>query len=588
MTLKDEVAAWIAADPDADCRAELTSLAARAETDPEAEAELADRFAGTLQFGTAGLRGQMAAGPNRMNRAVVMRAAYGLIDYLKTKVDTPVVVIGNDARHHSREFALDTAAIVTAAGGRALLLPTQWPTPLLAYSVRHLKADAGVMVTASHNPAADNGYKVYLGGRLVTDPERGAQIVPPYDTDIAAKIATAPPANAIPRAEGWTDLTDDVMESYVAAIAEGPSPAAQIRIVHTAMHGVGSAPALAALARAGFTDVVSVEEQREPDPDFPTVSFPNPEEPGAIDLAKALGAKVSADVVIASDPDADRCAVAVDDPRTGWRMLQGDELGAVLGETVARDLAGRDGAPSGTDAATPATVTPATPTGPVSAPSPVIPPTLVNSIVSSRQLGRIAAAHHVAHRVTLTGFKWMGRVPGLVFAYEEAIGYCPRPDLVRDKDGLATAVLVARLVAQLKAEGRTVVDLLDDLARQHGLYLTSQLAVRFTDLGQIPVTMARLRAQPPTALAGNPVTRLVDLADGFEWLPPTDGLLLATDRDDRVIVRPSGTEPKIKCYLEVVSPVAPEASFDDLTRLRAAAGDRLAAIERDVGAALAG
>ncbi len=549
MTLMDEVTAWIAADPDEDCRQELRLLADRSETDQAALAELTDRFAGTLQFGTAGLRGQMAAGPNRMNRAVVMRAAKGLIDYLNSQVASPLVVIGNDARHHSRQFALDTAAIVTAAGGRALLLPDQSPTPLLAYAVRHLGADAGVMVTASHNPPRDNGYKVYLGGRLVTDPERGAQIVPPYDAAIAARIAAAPPADQIARAEGWTDLGEEVLQGYVAAIAEGPAPEAAIRIVHTAMHGVGSRPALMALERAGFTDIHSVAAQQAPDPDFPTVAFPNPEEPGAIDLALALAAEVEPDVVIANDPDADRCAVAVKDPRSGWRMLHGDELGSVLGE----DAAGRAG-----------------------------DGLLVNSVVSSRQLAAIAESHQVAYARTLTGFKWMGRVPGMAYAYEEAIGYCVRPDLVHDKDGLSTAVAVARLVARLKAQGRTIVDLLDDLAHRHGLYLSSQLAHRFADLDQIGATMTKLRATPPETLAGSPVTASADLSEGYDGLPPTDGVLLLTADDDRVIIRPSGTEPKVKCYLEVIRPVDPQASFDRLTLVRQEAASRLEAIKDDL------
>lgn len=554
-----QVAAWIDADPDEASREELTVLVAQAQDNREAGAELADRFAATLQFGTAGLRGAMAAGPNRMNRAVVMGAAKGLVDYLNTHVDRPRVVIGNDARHHSRQFALDTAAIVTAAGGEALLLPDQVPTPLLAYAVRHLNADAGVMVTASHNPAIDNGYKVYLGGRMVSDPEAGCQIVPPYDADIAACIAVAPPANQIARAEGWTDVGGEVLESYIAAISaplpsdgeDFPSPA--IRIVHTAMHGVGSAPALEALSRAGFSTVVPVLAQETPDPDFPTVSFPNPEEPGAIDMALSLASQISADVVIANDPDADRCAVAVKDPRKGWRMLHGDELGAILGEDIARQGSGG---------------------------------VLVNSIVSSRHLSAIAARYGVSHVNTLTGFKWMGRVPGLAYAYEEAIGYCVRPDLVHDKDGLSCAVAVARLVARLKAEGKTIIDLLDDLARRDGLYLSSQLSARFEDLSQIGETMARLRQTPPQSLAGIPIGTVVDLGNGYEGLPPTDGILLLTRDHDRVIVRPSGTEPKVKSYLEVILPVDPQATFNDITDVRRTAEHRLAAIKEDLNSVL--
>jgi phosphomannomutase len=571
--LRDKVTRWIKDDPDEDTRAELAALAVAATDDPAAQVELADRFAADLQFGTAGLRGAMAAGPNRMNRAVVIRAARGLIDYLLAELPgepTPVVVIGNDARHHSRQFALDTAAVITAAGGQALLLPTELPTPVLAYAVRALGADAGVMVTASHNPPADNGYKVYLGGRTVSEPERGVQIVPPYDAAIAAAIAATGSAADIARAEsGWTDLGDDLHERYIADISAPPAgpaePGAPIRIVHTAMHGVGSATALAALGRAGFDTIVPVADQQRPDPDFPTVHFPNPEEPGAIDLALVTARDVLADVVIANDPDADRCAVAVPDPRTGWRMLHGDELGSILGEDVARSLKTQPAAVDGDTA---------------------LGPILVNSVVSSRQLEAIARSYGVAHATTLTGFKWMGRVPGLAFAYEEAIGYCVRPDLVRDKDGLSTAVAVARLVSRLKAEERTVIDLLDDLARRHGLYLTGQLSARFTDLDQIPATMAKLRQTPPSSLAGSPVKAVVDLAEGYEGLPPTDGILLLTSANDRVVVRPSGTEPKVKCYLEVVLPVDSDASFEALTGVRGEAQARLETIKSELNAAL--
>ena len=593
--LETAVEEWIAADVDPSSVEELRTLLARSSTDPDALAELGDRFKAGLQFGTAGLRGAMAAGPNRMNRAVVIRAAKGLIDYLSGHVDVPRVVIGNDARHHSREFALDTAGVVTAAGGQAYLLPDPVPTPVLAYAVRALNADAGVMVTASHNPAADNGYKVYLGGRMVPDNERGVQIVPPHDAQISHMIDAAPPANQIPRSEGWTDVDAPVVltqsgsldqpvppvvltqsgsldqpvspviltqsgspapvqglvHRYLEAISSGPQPGAQIKIVHTAMHGVGSPIALSSLARAGFTDVVSVGAQRDPDPDFPTVSFPNPEEPGAIDMAIALAKDVNADVVIANDPDADRCAVAVPDPRTGWRMLHGDELGAVLAE----ELAGTTGV-------------------------------FTNSVVSSRQLEVIASEQGRDYVRTLTGFKWMGRVKGLAYAYEEAIGYCVRPDIVRDKDGLSTAVLVAQLVSRLASQGKTIIDLLDDLARRHGLYLTSQLSVRCTDLSEIPQVMKRLRTHPLKTLVGSDVTQTIDLNQGWEGLPPTDGIMMITAKNDRVVVRPSGTEPKVKCYLEVVRPVEADASFDDLTEIRASARDRLDLIKTDLQKAL--
>ena len=599
--LLGRVQEWLATDPDPETRDELAALAHAAglpiagtqlDLAPEAAlAELEDRFAGTLQFGTAGLRGQMAAGPNRMNRAVVIRAARGLADYLNQRRDAewgggrrPRVVIGNDARHHSRRFALDSAAVMTAQGVEVLLLPSELPTPVLAFAVRELDADAGVMVTASHNPALDNGYKVYLGGRCVPDPERGVQIVPPYDAQIAACIAAAPDAGEIEMTKpgSWAEIGDSLPQAYIAAIVGGPNlpgvppeaPASDIRIVHTAMHGVGSGVALEALRRSGFLDVVPVPEQQQPDPDFPTVSFPNPEEPGAINMALALAKQVDADVVVANDPDADRCAVAINDPRSGWRMLHGDELGSILGADAASRVA-EEKAVRAEAGAKPRLRLVGAPTA---------EGVLVNSIVSSRLLGRIAQANGLPHENTLTGFKWMGRVPGLAFAYEEAIGYCVRPDIVRDKDGLSTVVSVARLVARLKATGRTITDLLDDLARTHGLYLTGQLSVRFDDLALIPAIVQRLREAPPTELAGSAVTTVADLAKGYDGLPPTDGILMLTARDDRVIVRPSGTEPKVKCYLEVVCPAAPDASFADLTALRAEASARLEALKADLRA----
>jgi phosphomannomutase len=336
-----------------------------------------------------------------------------------------------------------------------------------------------------------------------------------------------------------------MMESYVAAISAGPPPAHRLRIVHTAMHGVGSAPALAALARAGFTEVIPVTAQQRPNPDFPTVAFPNPEESGAIDMAMQTAVTTKADLVIANDPDADRLAVAIPDPRTGWRMLHGDELGALLAGEAGDGI-------------------------------------LVNSVVSSRLLAAIAADMGREYVRTLTGFKWMGRVPGMGFAYEEAIGYCVRPDLVRDKDGLSAAVAVARLAARCKAEGRGLTDVLDDLARRHGLYLNGHMSVRFADVAAIPVVMETLRADPLTYLAARSITQVVDLSTGWEGLPPTDGMMFFTDRNDRLVIRPSGTEPKLKCYLEVIEPVDPSASYDAVTYARGQARGRLSAIRLDL------
>ncbi|MCL1900145.1 MAG: phospho-sugar mutase [Promicromonosporaceae bacterium] len=589
-SLFDQARQWIADDVDAADQVELGALLtdAMAETPNEGQhlAELRDRFVGTLQFGTAGLRGAMAAGPNRMNRAVVIKAAAGLGNYLLGATPAgapPKVVIGFDARHHSVDFAEDSAAVLTALGCEVSLLPAPLPTPLLAFLVRHLAADAGVMVTASHNPAADNGYKVYLGGRIVTDAGQGAQIVPPYDGLIAAEIAKIGAANQVERATGgWTVLGSQAVDDYVAAVLTlNDSAPRALRIVTTSMHGVGATTLERVLALAGFADVTPVAEQRNPNPDFPTVAFPNPEEKGAIDLAIAKAREVGADLVLANDPDADRCAAAVPNPRAegpstspgepAWRMLHGDEVGALLGWAVSRRLEGtpRDGAESA-----PASHAASS------------PPALANSIVSSRLLSRIAADHRLDYAATLTGFKWISRTPGLVFGYEEALGYCVDPAHVRDKDGISASLLLAQLANSLRAEGRTLIDLLDDLARRYGLYLTDQLSARFSDLSQIPATMARLRQAPPATLGDATVTSVVDLSAGSADLPPTDGVMLLCADDSRVIVRPSGTEPKVKCYLEVIRPVSSGADFAGLTAVRAEASTALEAIKADMTAAL--
>ncbi|MEV5794026.1 phospho-sugar mutase [Streptomyces sp. NPDC052192] len=530
--------AWLAEDPDAETREELAKL-----VDAEDVTELAARFAGTLQFGTAGLRGELGAGPMRMNRSVVIRAAAGLAAYLKAKGETDgLVVIGYDARHKSADFARDTAAVMTGAGLRAAVLPRPLPTPVLAYAIRHLGAVAGVEVTASHNPPRDNGYKVYLGD--------GSQIVPPADAEIAAEIDAVRALADVPRPEsGWEILDEGVLDAYLArtdAVLAAGSPRTA-RTVYTPMHGVGKEVLLAAFARAGFPEPVLVAEQAEPDPDFPTVAFPNPEEPGAMDLAFAQARASGPDIIVANDPDADRCAVAV--PAGGdWRMLRGDEVGALLAEHLVRR--GARG-------------------------------TFAESIVSSSLLGRIAEGAGLPYEETLTGFKWIARVEGLRYGYEEALGYCVDPDGVRDKDGITAALLITELASELKEQGRTLLDLLDDLAVTHGLHATDQLSVRVEDLSVIADAMRRLREQPPTELAGLSITKAEDLSEGTELLPPTDGLRYTLD-GARVVVRPSGTEPKLKCYLEVVVPVAGHAA---LPAAHARAADLLATIKRHLSAA---
>ena len=532
---------WASEDPDEQTRAELEALVERATSDDSARADLADRFDGRLEFGTAGLRGGLGAGPNRMNRVVVTRAAAGLAAYLKGQGagQDAHVVIGYDARHNSDVFATDTAEVTAGAGLQAMVLPRPLPTPVLAYAIRKLGCVAGVMVTASHNPPQDNGYKVYLGD--------GTQIVAPADADISACIDAVGPLSGAPRDEGWQRLDDRVVDSYLDDVAsivdDGPR---DLVTVYTPLHGVGGESVITAMARAGFAAPYVTTAQADPDPDFPTVAFPNPEEPGAMDLAMALAAQVDADIVVANDPDADRCAVAVPGPH-GWRLLRGDEVGALLGDFLLR--LGKRGV-------------------------------YANSIVSSSLLGTLAAAHGQPHEETLTGFKWIGRVEGLAFGYEEALGYCVAPDLVRDKDGVSALLRVCQLAALLKSEGRTLGDRLDEIAREHGLFATDQLSVRVTDLSLIVDAMDRLRKAPPTTLGGLRVESLEDLSQGTTQLPPTDGLRFRLADRARVIVRPSGTEPKIKCYFEVVVPV--EDTGDGVDAARIAAAGRLDAIRGDL------
>jgi phosphomannomutase len=539
---------WMAEDPDERTRAELGELVTQVEDGAPADAvaDLADRFRGTLEFGTAGLRGALGAGPNRMNRVVVIRAAAGLASYLGDHGAThgSTVVIGYDARHNSDVFAQDTAEVMSGAGFTPLLLPRPLPTPLLAYAIRELGCVAGVMVTASHNPPQDNGYKVYLGD--------GSQIVPPADTEIAARIAAIGTLASVhrepPGSTGGRVLGEDIVDSYLDTVAglagDGPR---DLEVVYTPLHGVGGTSVVQVLETAGFSALQVVEAQEQPDADFPTVAFPNPEEPGAMDLAMELASRTGADLVVANDPDADRCAAAVPGP-DGWRMLRGDEVGALLASHLLQR--GKRG-------------------------------TYATSIVSSSLLGKLAAAAGQKYVETLTGFKWIGRLPQLAFGYEEALGYCVDPEHVADKDGVSALLLLCELAAEAKAVGRGLPDLLDDIAIEHGLHATDQVSVRVTDLSEIASAMTRLRDTPPTALGGLAVERAEDLSQGVGGLPPTDGLRYYLAHGARVIVRPSGTEPKLKCYLEVVVPVAD----GDVAAARAAAAETLAAMKTDFSAA---
>jgi phosphomannomutase len=511
-----DVQAWIDDEVDPAAATELQNLLAAGD-----EAELAERFSGSLNFGTAGLRGPLRAGPNGMNRAVVRRAAAGLASWLTARGHPGArVVIGYDGRHGSAEFAHDSAAIFAAFGFEALLLPRLLPTPVLAFAVRRLGAALGVMVTASHNPPQDNGYKVYLGD--------GAQIVSPADTEIEAAIRSVGPTRQIPLSPGFTVLDDEIVDAYVTSVAAllGPGPRS-LRVVHTALHGVGTETARRVFALAGFDPLVGVERQADPDADFPTVAFPNPEEPGALDLALALARSVDAELVVANDPDADRCAVAVP-TATGWRLLRGDEVGALLADSLLRKG---------------------------------IRGTYATSIVSSMLLREMTGAWGVGYAETLTGFKWISRAaPDLVFGYEEALGYAVAPELVKDKDGISAALLVAELAAALKAAGSSIPERLDELATRYGRHATDQLSIRVEDLSIISEAMARLRSRPPATLLGHPV-QVTDLA------PDNDVVTLRWE-GGRVVVRPSGTEPKLKAYLEVVLHGTASEAAERLARLR--------------------
>ena len=548
---------WLAADPDPITRDELDAVITAAEAgDADAGADLADRFAMDLDFGTAGLRGRLGAGPNRMNLAVVTRAANGIVQWLRSIEDPTVasrgVAVGFDARHRSKDFAEASAAVFAAAGIRAHVLPGPLPTPILAFTVAHLGAAAGVMVTASHNPPQDNGYKVYDGS--------ARQIIPPVDGIIAAGIAATTRACDVPYAHpddpDIIRLGDDLVQAYVDAASQVGLVPSERNVVaaYTAMHGVGAGTIRRAFAAAGFAPVVEVERQVEPDPDFPTVSFPNPEEPGALDLGIATATAADADLLLANDPDADRLGAAVPDPSApdGWRALRGDEIGAVL----AYHLLSFGGIAPGA--------------------------VLATTIVSSTLLQKMAIAAGTPFVETLTGFKWLGRAADpdreLGFAYEEALGFCAG-GLVRDKDGVTAALLLAEAAAVQRRAGRSLLDVLDDLAVVHGVHQTVQWSVRVpgTDaMDQMTVAMDRMRAKPPSELGGRAVTHVDDLIDGdhARGFVPSDVLIWHLE-GGRIVVRPSGTEPKLKAYVEVVEPVSDHAG---LPVVRAKAEAELAAL----------
>jgi len=514
--LRAEVEKWIAEDPDLTTRSQLQEM-----LDSGDETSLRSCFAGFLEFGTAGLRGPLGPGPSRMNRAVVTKTAAGLAIYMKRN-GLKSVVIGRDARYGSEDFTRDTAEIMQGAGFEVFVLPRPLPTPVLAYAVRNLKCDVGIMVTASHNPPQDNGYKVYLGGTVGGVRYEGSQIISPADSEISADIASVPALNTLVRSQGWTILDESHIDAYVSATSRLATKPGTLRIVYTAMHGVGTETLEKVFKAAGFPAPILVSEQAQPDPDFPTVKFPNPEEPGAIDLSLVKAREVSADLVIANDPDADRCAAAIKDRDGQWRMLRGDEVGALLGEYMARKAPNKE-------------------------------VMLANSIVSSSILSKIAQHYGLPFKETLTGFKWLAKIPNLWFGYEEALGYAVDSKSVNDKDGISAALVLAQLATDLKAEGKTLVDLLDEIWERHGYHGTKQISVRTTSVAQIDAILSKFRDATPTTIGRFSLTAFDDLEKPQDGLPPTNGVRIRLMDNIRIIVRPSGTEPKIKCYIEVIT-----------------------------------
>jgi phosphomannomutase len=524
-----EVKAWIADDPDPVTASQLQTL-----LDNEDEATLRTYFSGFLQFGTAGLRGPNGPGPSCMNRAVVGRAAAGIAAYMKAR-GMSRVVIGRDARYGSADYAIESAEIFSGAGMEVFLLPRPLPTPVLAFATTALKADVGVMVTASHNPPQDNGYKVYIGPDADGIAYASSQIVNPTDGFIAAEIAAITTLASQPRDKKWTVVAETLIDEYVertAALGKNPG---SLKIVYTAMHGVGTETLAHVFKLAGFPDLILVKEQAEPDPDFPTVAFPNPEEPGAIDLALATARAHNADLVIANDPDADRCAAAIKGRDGQWRMLRGDELGVIFGEWIART------SPRGT---------------------------FGNSIVSSSILRKISAHYGIDFKEVLTGFKWLAKIEDLAFGYEEAIGYAVDSETVNDKDGISAAIFLAQIATDLAAVGKDLNDLLDEVWQRHGFHATEQISIRVADMGAITKLLAGLRSNPPQEIAGRSVESIDDLAAPTDGLPPTDGLRLWLSGGVRIIIRPSGTEAKLKCYIEVITPDQQSAE-KELNSLRA-------------------
>lgn len=510
--LIQEVTEWIKHDPDPKTAKQLQQW-----LDQNNLEKLTAAFNGFLQFGTAGLRGPIGPGPSCMNRAVVSRAAAGIAAFMK-KHNLQSVVIGRDARHGSAEFAKDSAEILAGAGFKTYVLPRELPTPVLAFAVNKLKADVGIMVTASHNPAIDNGYKVYLGGVVSGVNYHGSQIISPIDSEISEFISKA---DLKPnRITSYETVAESVITDYiksVAAICQTPN---QLKIVYTALHGVGAETFLKVFNAAGFSNLIVVKEQEKPDPDFPTTPFPNPEEIGAIDLAIEYAKRESADLVIANDPDADRCAIAINDPDHGWRMLRGDEVGAIVGKYLIE----RDRINNGAYA---------------------------NSLVSSSLLSKMAKKAGIEFHETLTGFKWISKIPNLTFGYEEALGYCVDAKSVNDKDGISVGLLIAQIAGELRDGGVSLADYLNLIGDEYGFHKTDQISIRVTDLSIIQSLLNKVAANPPASLAGSALISAEDLSKSKSMATP--GIRCYYNDGIRIIIRPSGTEPKLKCYIEVVS-----------------------------------
>jgi phosphomannomutase len=511
--LKEQALAWLSQDPDPETRAELQELIDNAD-----EAALTSRFHTRLEFGTAGLRGELGAGPNRMNRVLVAQTAAGLGNYLLKQNSKASVVIGFDGRVNSDVFAKDSAEVLSGMGIEVLLLDEMGPTPLVSFATRFLNMSAGIMVTASHNPPRDNGYKVYLGGDF-----NGSQIISPVDNQFAdeiTKVAQTQTFDSLAKSTEYKLIGKEIRAEYLksALLAGGQSDGTELKIVYTPMHGVGWSAIEPLFQSSGSEALIQVPEQVKPDGDFPTVAFPNPEEKGALDLAMALAAEQNADLIIANDPDADRVALALP-TENGWQRLTGDQVGLILADEIASK------AKSGT---------------------------LACSIVSSSVLAKVADHYGLEFKATLTGFKWISKIPNLIFGYEEALGYCIDPDHVADKDGVSAALLLANIARREKAAGRTLWDLLDDLGNRYGFYATGQISIRVRDLSIIGKAMQSIRTAPPKELAGLTAT-FTDMSVGSQDLMPTDGLRFDLADGRRVIIRPSGTEPKLKCYLEAVS-----------------------------------